>query len=260
MKFQSISGFLLAAFASVTILSFQGCEPDKASVGKVDLVLKGKYNGNTLVLNTFQNPITYPNGMPFYLQTLKFFITDIKLTKAGGEVVALPDVLLVDFARKHQNATTAVGGEVATLENLPLGSYSGISFGIGVEPVNNFKTPSQFSGSHPLTDEDMYWSAWDSYIFAKVEGRVDTNSNGDFLENVGFLFHTGTNQLFRTKTFTKDFVVTESGQFSINFILDARRIFEGSGADILPVSSFHSPSDATLVKVADNLAAAISLE
>jgi hypothetical protein len=79
-----------------------------------------------------------------------------------------------------------------------------LSFGLGVDSIQNSMDPTTFSTSHPLSSANaMYWSWASKYRFLKVDGKVNpTGSIGvddDFL-----VWHTGTNSLYRTAMFEQD--------------------------------------------------------
>ena len=79
------------------------------------------------------------------------------------------------------------------------------NFGLGVPSQLNNMDPTTFETSHPLSSAfAMYWTWASKYRFLKVEGRF--NDSGD-LSNAGsnsaLIWHTGTDNLYRTATFNE---------------------------------------------------------
>ena len=79
------------------------------------------------------------------------------------------------------------------------------NFGLGVPSQLNNMDPTAFETSHPLSSAfAMYWTWASKYRFLKVEGRF--NDSGD-LSNAGsnsaLIWHTGTDDLYRTVTFNE---------------------------------------------------------
>ena len=79
-----------------------------------------------------------------------------------------------------------------------------LSFGLGLDTVQNSMDPTTFPTSHPLSSANaMYWSWASKYRFVKVDGRV--NSIGSIGVDDDFLvWHTGTNSLYRTILFEQE--------------------------------------------------------
>ena len=175
------------------------------------------------------------------------------------------DVADVDFSQNHRNSEEAQVGQSIELADLEVGDYDGIKFGIGLTPAQNLTGPTDYAASHPLgNDNNEYWEGWDSYIFAKLEGRQDVDRNGEF---DGFTYHIGFDDLYRSKEFSKAFSITEGGCTALEFNVDVQKMFtDGTdNVDIVnrPVShtNVNSPEDlANSNLVMDGFANSITLE
>jgi uncharacterized repeat protein (TIGR04052 family) len=110
----------------------------------------------------------------------RFFVHDLRLTGTGGEVPVALDVnewqtadgiALLDFENGGtacQTGTTAT--HTAVTGTVPPGTYTGISFKVGVPFARNHLDAT--TAQAPLNVPAMYW-AWSSgYKFIKADGTV----------------------------------------------------------------------------------------
>ena len=85
---------------------------------------------------------------------------------------------------------------------LDYNSFPSLQCLIGVDSINNHSDPSAFDNDNDLNIENagtMHWGWSTGYIFIKIEGKVDTLSNGIFDHN--FSFHAGTDAFLRQLSF-----------------------------------------------------------
>lgn len=90
----------------------------------------------------------------------KYLVSNVKLTRADGTVFAAPEsYYLVDAAQPATAHVVVVG--------VPLGTYTGLSFVVGVDPLGN--TAGAQTGALDRNN-DLYgdWTA--GYVFLKMEG------------------------------------------------------------------------------------------
>ena len=128
--------------------------------------------------------------------------------KNAPESVLLKDVELVDMS--FDDADSALEGYTLTVDNLAARTYQGLSFGIGVPPALNSKRPADFASSHPLSKTGYYWEPWSSFIFMKIEGRIDTIAPLDF--ETAFAYHTGSDPLYTLLESNEIEIVIEDGK------------------------------------------------
>ncbi len=230
------------------------CEPTPSTLTTVDLIFKAQFGSEPLVFNT----TTYDyEGMGMTISKFDFYISDVSLFKNIGGATEQTDILDIEFVDFTQN------NNLVTLEltEVPLGSYDGIVFSIGVPSDLNGQQPGDFSVTHPLgiINVGHHWAAWDSYIFSKIEGRLDTTGNQDF---TNFSYHPGTNELFSgpiEKNASIELIANNSN--TINFEVDLENIFiNGGSLDIQSFPDSHNPDEATgAIHVMDNFPSAISI-
>ena len=211
------------------------------------------------------NDYLTPDGDKLQFHVFNFFLSDIELIKDNDEVVRLKDVEYVDF-NGNTDLNKAAAGIKFDLSEVEIGNYKAIRFGIGVEPGKNAKEPGDFPTDPYLGDPGNYWSAWNSYIFSRLEGRIDTLPNaagGD----VSYLYHTGVDGMYQTRSFTKTFEISSNNNSELVFKVNAKDIFYKSGSEIYIPNANVSHSGAVGTPAYDlarqtviNIANAISIQ
>jgi len=244
MKLSRYFGILLLA----TFL-FQACKDDPEE-GTLTLHFKPLYNAQPLQLLTTH---AYDTPQQIQFTHLSLFISDLTLYDQSGEEI-LDDIELVDLS--FSNLPSAEAGYTMTLTGVPARTYDGLSFGMGVPPDVNQMKPADFSSSSPLSKTGYYWVGWNSYIFMKIEGNLDSLGNGTF--DTGFALHTGSDDLFRTLDGATPIVVEDGKETVWNIVIDYKKLL--SGVDIKGHPQNHTPQDTSeLVKIVNNFPSSIFL-
>ncbi|MGB3081037.1 MAG: MbnP family protein [Saprospiraceae bacterium] len=230
------------------LIGLNSCKKDTG--GTLTLHFKAFYDGQSLRMFDTK-PFTNPEQVQF--THLSFMVSDLQLLDQSAKV-NLKDVELVDLS--FDDANSADGGYTITIDNLPAKSYSGLSFGIGVPADMNSKKPADYPSSSPLSNSSYYWVAWDSFIFMKTEGRIDTIGNGSF--DTGFAFHTGTDNLYRIVMANIPILIEDGKNKNIDIDLDYKKVLDG--IDIKSNPQNHNPKDSLQIKVlVQNLSDALTL-
>ena len=163
------------------LLLLVGCRPGDKAV--------------TVEFQWIQNGVPYTQSAPFFkgdtaiaVDLFHFYVSDLR---AGDQL--LSDVLFVD------PSDSAFSTYTLDLQR----KADEISFGLGVPSDMNAMDPTSFETTHPLSSAyAMYWTWASKYRFLKAEGRF--NAGGDLTNaatNSGIIWHTGTDALYRTRTF-----------------------------------------------------------
>jgi hypothetical protein len=220
----------------------------------------GQVDNNPFVLAT---PYSNFGGRNMNIQNLRFFLSKVTLINATGETPVL-DIAEVNFYKHQAMQSTAPDGEPVTLNNITPGHYTGIRFSIGVDSATNATTPNDhISSLSPLHDGANYWEHWRSYIFAKVEGQVDTGTIPPVYSLI-FTYHTAKNALYRTKTINKTFDIIAGQSNRLDLRLDIRKLLQN--VDLVNESYAETPNPTDpvsiaqynlSVKIANNLIGAI---
>jgi hypothetical protein len=169
-------------FSGLIALLIFACKDDDKE-GTLTLHFKAVYDGQPL--QTFHT-YAYDPVQQIQFNLLSMYISDFTLYNSSSQK-NLRDIELIDIG--FDDLQKAADGYTVVIDNVPAASYDGVLFGIGVPQDQNAKKPADFPSSSPLSKTGFYWEAWDSFIFMKTEGRLDTVGSGNF--DVGFAMHTG---------------------------------------------------------------------
>lgn len=254
--------YLLAALA--LLISFSACDPttqpEPETTGQLKLNFKALVNNQTLV--TYAEDYSYIDSNTLAFQILEFYISDIRLVKADGQTVQVAPYSYVNFNNNQGEAASAEDGEDVLIDSIPPGDYVGIQYNLGLTEAQNAMEPGDYPATSLLSVTANYWTAWQSYIFSKVEGYI-VLPNGD---RAAFLYHSGADGMRQALSFNKTFSVAASERSNINFDVNTERILSNGSNSIDPYTEPTSHSgdvgtDAYRLanRSAANLAAGIEL-
>jgi hypothetical protein len=213
--------FLIGLFA------FAGCDGTTDVVepaSSVTITFKALYDGQPLEKYKLYDYDTYR----VEYSRFNTFMSNITLLD-GAKEVKLSDIEWVDFTPDLSATNMAVEVPI-TFNNVPDGNYTGIRLGYGVPPALNAKQPKDFAPTHPLSRENEYWLGWGSYIFNKIEGRVDLDNNGVF--DGGLVYHCGSDAVFREYTFNMPIKVEPGADLVVEFDLKKLAVINGTWLDL----------------------------
>ena len=204
------------------------------------------YNGDPLVMF---DEMSYPDGKSMFFTRVSFFVEDVKLI--GDETILLSARDYISLTESHLSLAEAESGFLFYTGDISPGNYK-LDFNIGVSQPLNDMVPADFPSSDVLSDAAEYWPGWESYVFAKIEGKIDLD--GDQEEETGFAMHIGGNDALRQITTTDYTIEGSHSELMLNINLEK---FFGIGNqlhDIANTPQIHSPEQNPIVKIlADNL-------
>lgn len=246
---------IITFFACAALLV--SCNEDKddagEEVGSLNLVFENTVGDQPLVLNAedYENA----SGEGYRVSELKYIISNIELTRADNTVVTIP---IEDsyFVINEEGATTA------SLDSLPAGNYTNITFGFGVDPT---KYPIE-SGSMnfiPTAEEaGMLWTWSAGYKFLKFEGTYSTTVDTEDLNL--FRYHVGShganldNYKEVSLPLTKEVTANASTDQQINF--DVAKIFDSVNTMSLIAKDDIQVDPENAPKIAENTSTAFSIQ
>ncbi len=254
---------LIILVLATLLFSANSCKkPVTDTKGDLTINFKANFNGNPLLVYTDYET---PDADKIQIHVLNFFLSHLEIIKKNDEILRLKDITFVNF-NGNTDIDKANAGINLKFEGLEIGDFKGIRFGIGVEPVQNAKEPGDYPTDPYLGDGGNYWTSWNSYIFSRIEGRLDTSAistGGD----ISFLYHTGVDGTYQQRSFNKNFSVAASENTTIQFNLDVKDVLYRNGGKIdIPSNNVsHSGAVGTeayeLVKqVIINMADALSIQ
>lgn len=255
--------YLLATLS--LLIGFTACkdktpQPEPTTTGELNLNFKALVNNQTLV--TYAEDYSYTDGNTLTLQILEFYISDIRLVKAGGETVQISPYSYVNFNNNQATAASAEKGEDVLIDSIPPGDYTGIQYNLGLTEAQNAMEPGDFPATSMLSITANYWTAWQSYIFSKVEGYIVLPDGS----RSGFLYHSGADGMRQALTFNKTISIAAGERGNLSFNVNAERILSNGSTSIDPYTepTSHSGNIGTdayklAKRSAINLAAGIEL-
>ncbi len=186
--------------------------------GSVELNFKLLYNGAPLVM--FE-PYDYPDGKNMNFTRCSFYTSETKL-----DGTTINDIEFHNLTNSHASLPFANNGYTWKIDHVPTGNYNNISFNIGVPEALNNQDPGDFPSGHPLAKPAENWFSWMSFIFLKVEGKIDLDNDG--IAEEGIALHTGSNQALRNIALEYPIEVEKNEIARINLVFDIYKLFDGA--------------------------------
>jgi hypothetical protein len=247
---------MVSAFVLVAIMS--SCEKDpELGASTFTLAVHPVIGDEALVLNQ-----EYLDQENYRIKpaTLKFYVSNVVLTTASGDIKIL-DLDLLDMEQVE-------AGEPLTFEvEVPAGDYTGISFWVGLDSLQNASDPATFANGHPLSlSTGTFWTWNTGYRFVMLEGYYDDvqNTPGPVSTSRFFNYHTGTAPLYKQAELgaaNVAFTISEGERFTYNLDLDVNKMFYGlENIDRSQGAVTHTTSNYPLAqKFTENFVRAFSL-
>ncbi len=171
LKYLSIAALITAAISSC---KKEDVTPHDHHHGTLMLQFENKVGANPLVLNSTK----YTNNTDtFTVSTFNYYISNVILTATDNTIYSETDSY-------HLVKADEAGSLHIILEDVPLKSYSSITFMIGVDSLKNV-SGAQSGALDPSNGH--FWSWNSGYIMAKLEG----NSPQSTATGNKILFHVG---------------------------------------------------------------------
>ena len=139
----------------------------------------------------------------------------------------------------------------------PNGNYESVSFGLGLTPELNNTEPSDYPTDHPLgLNQNTYWPMLaSSYIFVKIEGKMDTSQTSSFYP---LTYHLSHEDLFRALDFPKSISLDENNTATLQFNIDLSKLF--TDVDLSQELAHERTSSPLANQLITNFSNAIELE
>ncbi|WP_051691655.1 MbnP family protein [Pedobacter borealis] len=243
-----LSQYFLALLCPIILLSSCKKNTDEVAAdtqSTFSIEFENQVNGSPLVLNTK----TYKNakGEDFKINVFKYYVSNIKLSKADGTTYLIPESYFLIDASKAESTNI-------TLKDVPTGDYTKIEYTIGVDYARNF-AGAQTGALDPING--MFWTWNSGYIFVKLEGTSpQSTATGNTLT-----FHIGgvidPNNTIRTFTTeinaANPLRVRTDGKPNMHFKVNAAALFTGK-TDVSFATLNMTMGGANSVIVANNYA------
>lgn len=245
-----------ALFLFIGSTSMVSCKPDKEPVEPTPTVKKGEvgieitnYVGkDELKLDSTVHDLG--NSQSIMITKFNYYISNVKVRKADGSLFA-------EEESYHLVTADKLSSSHFHLEDVPAGTYTSISFLIGVDSARNVDG-AQTGALDPANN--MFWTWKTGYIMAKIEGFSPQSGAPDQSLTYHIGGFTGDNKGIRevTLTFATPLVVEDAKESTIELKADAGKWFAPNTINFS--SDFQVMSvNAVSKKIADNYANMFSL-
>lgn len=174
---------------------------------------------------------------------LAYYISNIVLTDVNGKKTPMNGYFLQEFLPGKPNKIS--------LQNVPAGTYTSISYLIGVDSLANS------TGEHD-GDLDpsygMYWTWNTGYVFVRLKGRYGA-ANNSYSIDIG-----GTQNGMKVSHNLLPYKVSGTG-FAAALTFDVAKVFNTPNIYDFKVDpvEIHGPNDAGIGKIKTNIEAAVSI-
>lgn len=152
-------------------LFFSSCRKDRAdpapptaNVGTLTVDVANVVGTAPLVLDS--RTYTSPAGEQFTVSSFNYYLSNFRLLRADGSEYAVPESYFL--IRERPTGPNPDNGKRFVLDSIPAGTYTGISFLIGVDEDRN-TAGAQTGALSP--DNYMFWTWSQGYIFLQMEGH-----------------------------------------------------------------------------------------
>lgn len=248
---------IFASIFALSAITVSSCKKDDthtdddhnhtATTGSVEIMIDNRVKSEDLVLDTkwYTNHL----GDSFQISKFNYYVSNIKLT--GGSNYSEPESY-------HLVEESKGSSQMFTISNVPNGTYTGISFMIGVDSLRNV-SGAQTGALDPANG--MFWSWNTGYIQLKMEGKAPKSTATDKALKFHIGGFSGSNNTIRTVTLTFPQPITINGSsYHVHMEANAAKMFGmPSPIDFSAINTVHMPG-ANAVKIADNYAGMFSVK
>ncbi len=254
--------FSVMALLSLSFVLVSGCkdEPDDApsvtptpvptnekgitytSTGALTISINHMFDSNVLQLSPTKY-VTAANDTIKVTQ-MSYYITNIELTTKQGTKIQLGNANLISFLPPAACSFT--------LNNIPAGTYTNISYLIGVDSTRN-STGTNQGDLDP--NYGMYWSWNTGYVFMRLIGRFSS-------AELGYSFDIGGTSNIMTASHNLTDYKKSGTSATVKLKLDVARIFNAPNMYDLKVDAteIHSSTSPSIAKFKPNIEAAFTLQ
>jgi len=249
-------------FAAILVIAattgFVSCKKDEVTppaddhhsgTGSLRVNFTPMFGDSLLDLNT-ESYVT-GNGDTLTVSLFKFYVSNVILTDDEGNIHAVPEsYFLIDA----QTSTS----ETITLNDIPGGHYTTISFLIGVDSTRNV-SGSQTGALDPANA--MFWTWNSGYIMAKLEGTSPQSTQSFHAVTYHIGGFSGTNNAIRSVTIplTTNASVTSTGNPLVTLKADVAEWFVAPDTIDIAINAYAMMPSAFSVQIANNYSDMFSL-
>lgn len=232
MKTTATVGLLAIMLIGIFVFA---CDPNDTNpvtttTGKMRIAFDNVVGASDLKLGT--GSYLNSSGESFVVTKFNYFVSNIRLRKQDGSDYVVPQDSSYFLIQEDKPASQTI-----TLNNLPTGNYTALTFTVGVDSLRSLADISKRTGVlDPALNDGMYWEWNSGYIFMKLEG---TSAVAPPLQNNAFFYHVG------------GFGGSYNGKKTINNLRTVTLSFSNNVATVQPASTPSVRITTDLMKVFD---------
>ncbi len=199
-----ITKLALAIWLCISIISCSSNDDPEDLTGQTGTLVLKFDNGVGDQDFIFGTSYTKSNNESFKLETLKYIISNVRLTNSEGQVVTTDNVTLTqgdgsvvyqanDNAFIVNEAYANNAGEIwVTIKNIPAANYTNVQFGIGLTQERYSLGAAGQGAFLDFADaEGLMWSWATGYKFMLFEGSCNYNDGTTDLTDQSMMYHMG---------------------------------------------------------------------
>ncbi len=183
-------------------------------------------------IELIKNDIISFENNSFRIEKFKLYLSDISLVSNNG-TNNLTDVFLYNLEDLSTHSLILSTSDESVRE---------FNFSLGLDNVLNSTTPADYPTDHPLgINNGTYWAMnnSDSYIFAMIEGKLDTTGDGTFFNRTYHLAH---DDLLKSVSLEKSIEFDNQLNGNIDIKIELKDVFNDLNlSSTLPHTSNNSP-------------------
>lgn len=262
-KLLSLSIYI-SIFASSLVISSCSKSSDDAAPGPITLHFDNVVGSTDLQMNTTNTPYTNSKGEAYKVTWLTYYVSNISLKRSDGTVFKDP-IKSDGSAGYYLVDETDADSQDVTLQNVPAGNYTEVTFTIGVD-ASQVNQGAQTGALDPA--KGLFWSWNTGYIGVALEGVSPVSSQTDHT----FQYHVGgyktdvaSNQVNNVKTITLSFngdsaPVRAQHEPEVHMLFDVNKFLNGTGEQVTFTSNSSRHTPAVCKDLANNITAAFVVD
>jgi hypothetical protein len=204
---------------------------DEDGTAMVELRLQPLVNDAQMLAD--ENKTYEVNGATITFTSARMYLSQIVLHSADGDFEFEADPVTVPAKDADDNTVTHtvtdrivlvkhdLGEEYYMLGEAPAKQYTGISFKVGIQGMDNRVDPTQVPAGNSLarqTDHNNHWNWSAGYIYIRMDGLVDTD--GDGTGDEVWETHLGTENMLTSVDINTDFTLSVDEQVDLQIMVD----------------------------------------
>lgn len=235
-----------------------------AGTGPITLEFDNIVGSANLQLNTTNTPYVNSKGESYKVTWLTYYVSNIKIKREDGTVFEDP-VKSDGSAGYYLVDENDAASQEITLQNVPAGNYTEVTFTIGVD-ASQVDQGAQTGALDPA--KGLFWSWNSGYIFMAIEGvsPASTETGNVFQYHVGgYKTDAASNNVNNIRTITLSFngdsaPVRAQHEPEVHLLFDVNKLLNGAGEQVTFTANASRHMPMACQHLADNIPGAFVVD